>query len=79
MKMNEIPELAPNIITTLIEKIVDDISDSEINELIAFFRKERIATIQAEATGKKQKKPNLDKEAAKAQIQKISLDELELE
>jgi len=77
--MNEIPELAPNIITTLIEKIVDDISDSEINELIAFFRKERIATIQAEATGKKQKKPNLDKEAAKAQIQKISLDELELE
>ena len=50
--MSDLPELDPNIVTTLIEKIVEDITDEEIDTLIAFFRKERQAVIVAEAAGR---------------------------
>lgn len=75
----EIPELDPNIITTLIDKIVDDITDAEIDTLIAFFRKERIAVITAEQTGKKAKRTNLDKAATAALAKDITTSDLELD
>jgi hypothetical protein len=79
MSSTEIPELDPNVITTLIEKIVEDISDEEIDTLIAFFRKERIAVISAEASGKKAKRTNLDKAATAALAKDITTSDLELD
>jgi ribosomal protein L1 len=76
--MSEIPELDPNIITTLIEKVVEDISDAEIDTLIAFFRKERIAVITAESQGTKAKKTNLDKAASLALAKEIKTEDLDL-
>ena len=76
--MSEIPELDANVITTLIEKIVEDISDSEIDSLISFFRKERIAVITAEAQGSKAKRTNLDKAASLALAKEIKTEDLDL-
>ena len=77
--MSDLPELDPNIVTTLIEKIVEDITDEEIDTLIAFFRKERQAVIVAEAAGRKAKKPNLDKAATAALAKDITTSDLELD
>jgi hypothetical protein len=79
MSSTEIPELDPNVITTLIEKIVEDITDEEINTLIAFFRKERTAVVYAEASGKKAKRINLDKAATAALAKDITTSDLELD
>lgn len=68
-------QIDPEIITTIINKITEDVSDEEIDQLIAFFREERKIVLANEA-----KKPRsaLNKAAAKVELDKISTEDLEL-
>lgn len=77
--MSTIPELDAGAITQLIDKIVDDITDAEIDALIAFFRKERETVLLAEAQGTKAKRSNLNKAAVKVELENISTTDLELD
>lgn len=45
--------LDPNSIQTVIDKAVEELTDEDIDNLIAYFRKQRETFVAAEAAGKK--------------------------
>lgn len=68
-------QVDPEIITTIINKITEEVSDEEIDKLVAFFREERKIVFANEA---KKPRSTLNKAAAKIELDKISTDDLEL-
>lgn len=68
----------PEILSTILAKSTVELTDPEIDILIAAFRKERAAFISAQAAGKAKKASPINAAAAKAAASSLTFEELDL-
>ena len=75
--MSEIPTLDPEALSRILQKATPDLTDDEVDMLIAGLRAERAALIASEASDKKKRVPSaITKASLKVDASSISFEDL---